>query len=153
MWTDGAVVFTTRDGRLAALDGTSGKKLWTRSFPRNSIRRIESSESGPLWVETSQGELSSVAVDSGKTLSTFIADPGFNVSQTYVHENRFYYAAQDGNLGAIDPQGVLRWRTREPVGQVTGWAYGRDFLIASVREGSLVFLPLELAEDNTGSEP
>ncbi len=104
-------------------------------------------------METSQGGLSSVAVASGETLSTFIADPGFKVSQTYVHGDRFYYAARDGNLGALDPQGVLRWRTKKPVGQVTGWAFGKDFLIVSIREGSLVLLPLKPAEDRTPSEP
>ena len=153
VWTDGLVVFTTDDGRLAALDGSSGRESWSRGFPRNSIKRIESSESGTLWVETSQGGLSSVAVASGETLSTFIADPGFKVSQTYVHGDRFYYAAQDGHLGAIDPQGVLRWRTKEPVGQVTGWAFGKDSLIVSTREGSVVLLPLKPAEDRTPSEP
>jgi outer membrane protein assembly factor BamB len=142
VWHDGVLIFATRDGRLAALEGSSGKPLWKRDFPPNSIKGVEILRKGHVYVEVDQGEIAIVAVDTGKTVSVFRPDPRLNASAARPHENTFFYVSDSGYLGEMDSRGQLLWRASEPVRGVSGWAPGETFLAVSNVEGKLTIFPL-----------
>jgi len=142
VWHDGVLIFATRDGRLAALEGSSGKRMWKRDFPPNSIKGVAILRKGHVYVEVDRGEIVVVAVDTGKTVSAFRPDPRLNASAARPYENTFFYVSENGYLGEMDSRGQLRWRASEPVPGVTGWAPGETFLAVSNVEGKLMIFPL-----------
>jgi outer membrane protein assembly factor BamB len=131
-------VFATRDGRLAALDPVNGQELWRRTFSRNAIKSLTSLGSGELSIETGRGTIEVIRLRTGETSSIFSADPTLGVSVATMWEGQYYYVSESGFMGELDESGHPWWRTKRPVGDITGWDHGKDFLAVTNRRGELM---------------
>ncbi len=131
------LVFATRAGRVGALDRLTGAERWKKTFPTNSFQGVQASENGKIRIDLGQGKLEILAADSGETVSTFSPHARLDLSSMNYHGKRLFFVDDFGFLAEFTFAGKLRWRSRKPVGHVTGWVEGEDFLLLTSREGRL----------------
>ena len=132
LWMDELAVFAARDGRVAAVNVESGEPIWSLDYARNSITWLGRLDEERICVVSEGGQVQTLASDTGEKLISFSA-----ASTGSRFEAGCFYFSKAGVFGAMDRRGKLRWRTKLPIRDVSGWAIGDGFSIVVGVDGNL----------------
>jgi alpha-amylase len=125
---DGAVYFTSMDGKLYKLDAASGKQIWQADVGKDAISSPAVVD-GVVYVGGGKG-LFAVDAETGKVRWTFAVDQGVQSSPA-ISAGKVYFGGLDGKVYALDAvTGKKAWEfaAQGPVGSSPAVVDGKVYI-------------------------
>jgi outer membrane protein assembly factor BamB len=110
VYHEGLVFFAYFDGRLVAVDASSGRERWTTNL-RSHLESSPMAVGGRLYIGTDKTNVVALRASDGKVLWQFNSPGAIKASPSF-HDGRVYVADYEGAMFCLDADtGKPVWRT------------------------------------------
>jgi hypothetical protein len=132
---EGTLIAAVRGDSLVALDTETGEPRWQLSLGGKNVVTLSALGTDRLCVESERGEIQVLDLETGETLSSFVAHSSLGVVGIRMHEGRYVYLDEKGHVGQLDGAGAHLWRSSRPLEGITSWQHGERHVVVTTQQG------------------